>query len=161
MTAAKKLEDTKQPKQEQPKTATTTTTAPVAQKPVEPSKQEKAIKALIIALAESGVKIDANPVTMDGKFALVRPWGAVPTIVVGPQGSYDIREVKSFAKADLPTMLKAKELFDKAQARYQKKAAEAAKPATPASAAKPAESKPVSTTQRKAKEAEKLEAALA
>jgi hypothetical protein len=135
MTAAKKRDTKSEPKlQEQPKPAAQpqpqTTTAQT--KPAEPSRQEKAIKALIIALGESGVKIESDPVTMDGKFALVRPWGPAPTIKIGPSGSYDIIEVKSFAKADLPTMVKAKELYDKRMARQQKKAAETSKPATPA-----------------------------
>ncbi len=159
-----KKHDTKPEVKPQPTTAAPTASAPQAQtaKPVEPTKQEKAIKALIIALAESGLRIDANPVTMDGKFALVRPWGPAPTIKIGPSGSYDIIEVRSFAKADLPTMLKAKELYDKRVAREQKKAAEASKPA-PAPTTKP-ESKPIAKetpTARKAKESEQLEKQLA
>lgn len=74
------------------------------------------------------MKVDAaTMVTMDGKFALVKPWGPAPTIKIGPSGSYDIIEVKSFARADLPTMLKAKELYDKRIKREQKKTADAAK----------------------------------
>ncbi len=157
-----KKHDTKPEVKPQPTTAAPTASAPQAQtaKPVEPTKQEKAIKALIIALAESGLRIDANPVTMDGKFALVRPWGPAPTIKIGPSGSYDIIEVKSFARADLPTMLSAKTLYDKRVAREQKKTAEAAKAPQPAPVTKPAV-KSETPTARKAKESEQLEKQLA
>jgi hypothetical protein len=108
------------------------------------SKQQKSVEALLLGLKESGVKVDVDSmVKPDGKYLLVRPWGPAPTIKIGPSGSYDIVEVKSFAKADLATMLNAKVLYDKAQARYAKKAV-ASVPAP----AKPSEAKETPTTKK-------------
>src|SRR5580704_18993496 len=127
-----------------------------ATKPEVVSRQQLAINALLAGVKEQGVKVDDKMVTMDGKYGLVRPWGPAPTIKVGPQGSYDIVEVKSFQKADLPTMLKAKEMYDKQVGREAKRTAAAVAAAKPP-AAQPEQPKAETPTGRKQKADQQLE----
>lgn len=162
MTPSKKQQTTTQPPTAtQPTTPATPApaTAPKPQAEVV-SKQQKAVMAFVAALGEQKITVKPEALIQDGKYILIRPWGPAPTIKIGPSGSYDIVEVKSYPKADLQTMVNAKALYDKAQARYAKKAATGTATAPVAAAPQPAPAKETPTT-KKARQGKELEAAMA
>jgi len=113
---------------------------PVAPMAAEPkvSKQQLAVMRLVVGLKEQrNIEVGEANLKQDGKFIVIALEGW-PEIAIGTGGGYTLPQVRSYAKADLPTMLKADELWRKQQAREQKKAAAtappAAKTATPAPA---------------------------
>lgn len=124
---------TAQAQQPKPEVKPAATPAPAAAQPVAASKQQITLDKLKVAWAENGVdlsKLEAKP---DGKFLLVTVATGWPVIQLGPTGGIVLPQIRSYAKA-WDAALIGKELFDKQNARDQKKATAAA-PAPPAAKA--------------------------
>lgn len=133
---------------------------PEAKKEEKLTKQTKVVAELLAAMKTAGLEASQKN---DGKYIVisVASWGPMPTIVVGASGGLAIPEVKSYSRADVATMLKAKEMFDRQQARAEKKAiAATAAPAPAKETVQPEQKKAESTTQKRARQDAQIEAQL-
>jgi hypothetical protein len=128
--------------EEQPKPAPATPAA--AATPTQPSKQTQTIEKLKEGWTAKGVSLDKLTVKDDGKFKLVIVAEGWPTVQVGPTGGITVTELKSYAKA-FDAAMDGLALYEKQQARDQKKVqATATAPAPPAAKA-PATEKQLET----------------
>ena len=111
-------------------------------------------------------------VRQDGKFTLVVVAEGWPTVQIGPTGGITVKELKSYAKA-FDAAMDGLALYQKQQAREQKKAAAPAQPVKPEAKVvaeteeslaqnlgQPVEVKKETTTAKKAKQAEAIEQSL-
>jgi len=111
-----------------------TPTQPIAQKSEAASKQRATINKLRDAWTARGVDLSKLTETQDGKFINVVVAEGWPIIRIGASGGVELPQVRSYAKA-FDAAIDGLAIFQKQQARDQKKqGATAAKPATPANA---------------------------
>lgn len=145
----------------QPTTAAPQTTAPQATTKAEPApnRQQQTISKLKQAWTEKGVDLSKLSERQDGKFILLQPTPEWPLIRVGPTGGLELPQVRSFAKA-WDACVDGLAVYQKQQARDQKKAAAAQATKPPQPAVKPA-AKTETPTARKQRESEQLEKQLA
>jgi hypothetical protein len=139
-------------KPETPK-APAPTPAAQPQQPLTANKQTATVAKLKAAWLERGIKFDQLAEKQDGKFILLQPTPDWPIIRVGPTGGIELPQIRSYAKA-WDAALDGFAIWQKQQARDQKKA-NTAKPAPPP-AAKPQPTpaaKPDTPTARKQKRA--------
>lgn len=100
--------------------------------PSTPSKQDQTIAALKAAWLEKKIDLSKLIVKDDGKFKLLIVDQGWPTVQVGASGGIVVLELRSYTKA-FDAAINGKELFEKQNARDQKKAT-AAQPPAPAPA---------------------------
>lgn len=155
---AKKQASTTAPQPQPPAPAQAPVAAPAQ---AAPSKQEATLTRLKEAWTARGVSLEAMEVKQDGKFLFVTVAPNWPVIRIGSTGGLELPTIRSFAKA-FDAAVHGDELLAKQTARDAKKAAQATA-APKAEAVKPEvkpEVKKESTTAKKAKQAEKVEAQL-
>ena len=162
MTAAKK----QQTKAAEPQPAASTAQAPQAPKPMATSasqpqptatKQSQTVAKLKAARTEKGIKLDQLSERQDGKFTLLQPTPEWPIVRIGPTGGLELPQIRSYAKA-WDAAVDGLVVWQKQQARDQKKAATATPPV--ALAAKPEPKKPETPTAKKQKANAAIEAQL-
>jgi len=136
--------------------------APPTTQPQPPTvtKQQATVARLKEAWTQKGINLDQLTERQDGKFILLQPTQQWPVIRVGPTGGVELPQIRSYAKA-WDAAVDGLAIFQKQQARDQKKSTATAapaqtKPQPPAPAAKPE-----SPASKKAKDHQKLEASLA
>lgn len=111
--------------------STTQTTTPVVI-----SRQQQSLQNLKDALVAANINTDNLIEANEGSTLNVLVDDGWPTIRIGRSGGFDIKEVRSYPKADLATMVNAKALFEAQNARDAKR--QAAKLAETAAADKAA-----------------------
>ena len=162
MTATKK-QDVKKPEvQPQPAPATPTVEPKTQTAQPQPiSKQSQTITRLKTAWTEKGISLKELVEKQDGKFILLQPTPNWPISRIGPTGGVELPQIRSYAKA-WDAAVDGLAVYQKQQARDQKKAATPSAP--PAQAAKPQSTsagKPETVTAKKARKDAALESALA
>jgi hypothetical protein len=157
-----KKSDTK-PKEPTPVQATTAKPIAPTPQPQPASKQSTTVTKLKATWLERKVNLDQLNERQDGKFVLLQPTPEWPVIRVGPTGGIELPQIRSYAKA-WDAALDGMAIWQRQQARDQKKATatatsastQTAKPQLPAQAVKPE-----TPTQKKARKDAALEAQLA
>jgi len=110
--------------------------------PTTATKQSQTVAKLKEAWMQKGINLDQLTEKPDGKFVLLQPTPAWPVIRIGPTGGIELPQIRSYAKA-WDAALDGLAIFQKQQARDQKKATATSAPAAakpqpaPAPAAKP------------------------
>lgn len=111
-------------------------TGKVNEAPAQPSKQTATLDRLKAAWTERKVDLSKMTVRMDGKFMLVTVADGWPVIQIGASGGIVLPQIRSYQKA-FDAAIDGLALFQKQQARDQKKTSQPAPPpAAPAPAAK-------------------------
>ncbi len=166
MTAAAKKQDAKKPEvqpQPQPSTPATPTVevkTPTAQ-PQPISKQGATITKLKEAWTSKGISLKELVERQDGKFILLQPTSDWPVIRIGPTGGVELPQIRSYAKA-WDAAVDGLSIWQKQQARDQKKAATATPPVGGMAKPQPAPAaKQESPAVKKQKEHRTLETQLA
>jgi hypothetical protein len=85
------------------------------------SKQQATLDKLKAAWTEEKVDLSKMSVTMDGKFMLIVVAEGWPIVQLGPTGGIVLPQIRSYAKA-WDAAMDGKAVFEKQQARDQKKA---------------------------------------
>lgn len=98
-----------------------------------PNKQQQTIEKIKEGWTAKGVDLSKLAIKDDGKFKLLIVDAGWPTVQIGPTGGITVLELKSYAKA-FDAAMDGLSLYQKQQAREQKKAAATA-PAPPAAKA--------------------------
>ncbi len=100
----------------------------MAAAPAQPNKQTETIERLKAGWTARGVNLDKLTIKDDGKFKLLIVDEGWPTVRLGSTGGITVVELKSYSSA-FDAAMDGKELFEKQQAREQKKATTASAPA--------------------------------
>lgn len=120
-------------KKQEPKAAKTEVKTEVKPEPAAPAatptKQETTLMKLSVELAKRDVTVKPEMLTADGKFLLLNIGPAWPTIRIGAAGGIELPQIRSYPKA-FEAACEADKLWEKQQARDQKKVALATAPAT-------------------------------
>jgi hypothetical protein len=128
-----KVNEQPKPKAEQKQPAATPAPAAAAQ----PRKQTQTIEKLKEGWTAKGVSLDKLSIKDDGKFKLLVVAEGWPTVQVGASGGITVLELKSYSRA-FDAAMEGLGLYQKQQAREQKKATATA-PTAPAAKAPAAE----------------------